>query len=303
MKSRLLLINLKQVSVVVTVKNEVNQIEHLLNSLLSQTYPPYEIIIVDGGSSDGTVERVRKYEKQGTQIKLIISPGSNIAQGRNIGISNSSADYIACTDAGAVPDRAWLENLVKGFDDKADVVSGVYLPLRSNAFEECVAELLCPKIEDIDESFLPSSRSIAFKKSAWVKVGGYPEDTKYAEDTLFDVKLRERNQKFALAKDAVVYWKLSSHLSSLFLQYFRYAYHETKSGLTSQTRNYRVSQITHPVIHYFSSVRKVYKRTLKPRSILMSLLILPTFFSSLLTGSLLGFASQLPMRLKSGVFR
>ena len=43
-----------------------------------------------------------------------------------------------------------------------------------------------------EETFLPSGRSIAFKKSAWKEVGGYPENLYTGEDTLFDLKLKEK---------------------------------------------------------------------------------------------------------------
>jgi len=289
--NKLFLNNLKPVSVIITVKNEADQIKPLLDSLFSQTYKPYEIIIVDGGSSDGTAEIVRKYVDQGAQIRLIISPGSNIAQGRNIGISNSLTDYIACTDAGVVPDRNWLANLMRRFDGKTDVVSGVYLPLCNSTFQECIAELLCPRIEDLNDSFLPSSRSIAFKKSAWVEVGGYPEDIKYAEDTLFDIKLKEKGYKFTLAKDAVVYWKLRTNLASLFLQYFWYAYYETKSGLIFRLSKYRSSQIIQPTIRYFNSIWRICK-TQGYRFGMVSLLILLTFYLSTFCGFILGFVTR-----------
>jgi cellulose synthase/poly-beta-1,6-N-acetylglucosamine synthase-like glycosyltransferase len=73
------------------------------------------------------------------------------------------------------------------------------------------------------DSFLPSSRSVAFKKCCWEKVSGYPEWLYTAEDTLFDLKLKKSDCNFYFAKDAVVYWRVRDSFKAFLKQKFLYA--------------------------------------------------------------------------------
>ncbi len=82
-----------QLSVVICVKNEVNRINDCLDSVM--TNDPKEIILVDGGSTDGTVEIVKKYEN----VKIIISKNSNLTRDRQLGIDSSSSEFVALIDA------------------------------------------------------------------------------------------------------------------------------------------------------------------------------------------------------------
>jgi glycosyltransferase involved in cell wall biosynthesis len=231
-------------SLIITVKNEENTIEECLDSLLSQSRMPDEIIIVDGGSTDKTVETIERYIKNEVPIKLIVAKGANIAQGRNIAIENAKHEIIASTDAGCITDKYWLKNLVAKFDDAIDVVSGVYKPLTNTTFEGCVGEITCPKVEYLNEStFMPSSRSVAFRKVAWEEVGGYPEKLSYAEDTVFNLMLKKAGFKFKLAKDAVVYWRMRSNLRELFMQYYNYAKWDAIAGVDERRTYYLTSII------------------------------------------------------------
>lgn len=229
------------VSLICTLKNEEYSIKEFLDSLLSQSRPPDEIIIVDGGSTDGTVDIIRSYIEEGAPIKLIIKDGANIAQGRNIAIKNAKYDIIASTDAGCRVDKDWLKNLIRPFEDdtSVDVVSGWYEADARIEFEEYLAELTHSKLKEVmkrPEKFLPSSRSVAYKKKCWAKVRGYPEWLYTAEDTLFDLNLKNVGCKFTFAKDALVYWRERSNLRSMFKQRYLYAKGNAQAGLF--TANY-----------------------------------------------------------------
>jgi len=230
-----------EASVIVTVKNEEKAIIQLLRSLQNQSLKPCEIIFVDGGSKDKTIENIKSFVGPDPSFKTISADDVNRSKGRNIGISAASSDIIACTDAGVVLDRHWLESLVKPLvNGDAEFVAGVYVQSGESLLQKCIGILQYPNLEKLDSTFLPSSRSVAFKKSVWKAIRGYPENLEKAEDTYFDLMVRERGFKVALAKDAVVFWPARDSLKNLFLQYFSYAEWDVKAGLFSKLKIYRL---------------------------------------------------------------
>lgn len=220
------------VSLVATVKNEGENIRVLLDSILNQSRLPEEIVICDGGSTDSTLTILEEY-KQWLPLTVLSAPGSNISQGRNHAISAASGPIIAVTDAGVVLSPGWLENLVFPLQSgEAQVVAGWFEADPYTDFEVVMGATVLPSREDIDpETFLPSSRSAAFLKSAWEAVAGYPEWLDYGEDIVFDLALRQRYGTFSFTDRSVAYFRPRGSLRSFFRQYYNYATGDGKANL------------------------------------------------------------------------
>ena len=215
-----------RVSLIATVLNEAGSISAWLETVRSQTHPPDEIVIVDAGSSDGTIEILRRSAAEDTaKMRVIVAPGLNVPEGRNRAIAEASGDIIAASDAGTVLDRDWLEHLLRPFQDPdVDVVAGFFRPEGRNDFERVLARVITFRLAEIDpETFLPSSRSVAFRRRAWERAGGYPEWLRAGEDLVFDLRLRAKGAKFAMAPDALVTWFPSPTPRAYFRQWKHYA--------------------------------------------------------------------------------
>jgi glycosyltransferase involved in cell wall biosynthesis len=220
------------VSVVVTVKNECEVIRPLLESLLDQSRRPDEVVICDGGSNDDTPAIVEEYRRW-LPILVVMAPGSNISQGRNCAIAVAAGPLIAVTDAGVILSPVWLEELVRPLEeDGAAVVSGWFAADPYTDFEVIMGATVLPEWREIDPAtFLPSSRSVAFRKEAWAAVGGYPEWLDYSEDLIFDLALREKYGPFPFARRAVAYFRPRGTLRAFARQYYYYAQGDGKANL------------------------------------------------------------------------
>lgn len=223
------------VTVICTVLNENESIRTLLDSLVQQTARPNEIIFVDGGSTDDTVAILEQYTADYTlPLQVIVAPGANISQGRNMAIEAATSTIIASTDAGVRLDKHWLRELLKPFQSQPapTVVSGFFVASPHSAFEVAMGATVLPLVSDINPTtFLPSSRSIAFRKESWERAGRYPEWLDYCEDLVFDFRLREETGSFAFAPQALVYFRPRSTLQAFFKQYYQYARGDGKADL------------------------------------------------------------------------
>ncbi len=217
----------QSVSVIATVLNEAASIDRLLRSLARQTRLPDEVVVVDGGSTDGTAEALDAFCRQAPfAMQVLVLPGANISAGRNAAIQAAAGPIIAITDAGVRLEPDWLERLTAPFAEEPapDVVSGFFVPEYRSLFERVLGAITLPRLEEIDpERFYPSSRSVALRREAWARVGGYPEWLDYCEDLLFDFALRDAGYRFAFARDAVVHFRPRTDLESYYRQYYRYA--------------------------------------------------------------------------------
>ncbi len=214
------------VSVVITVLNDAAGCATVLETLAGQTGNGHEIIVVDGGSTDGTPDVIRRASKQNPAIRFIEAPGANISRGRNLGIEAARGRIIVLTDCGCRPDPQWLPRITQPFseDPAADFVAGTYRIVPETLLESVVGlATMRGQLEPFDaRTFNPSARSMAFTKDTWRRAGGFPEWLYTAEDTLFDVTTRHMGVNWKFAGDAVVRWRPRGSIQAVAKQFYLY---------------------------------------------------------------------------------
>lgn len=227
-----------EVAFITTVLNEEENILFLLKSLQVQTKKPDEIIIVDGGSKDKTIEVIKEWisrirsNKFRESIRLIMEKG-NRSKGRNEAVEVSKSEIIVCSDSGCILDKNWIKNIVKPFrDQKVDVVAGYYKGLPNSNFQKALIPYILVMPDKVDpKNFLPSTRSLAFKKLVWKKVGGFPLQFSNNEDFVFSRKLKNFGAKIIFKKNALVYYLPRKNIIESFLMFFKFAKGDSEAGI------------------------------------------------------------------------
>ena len=214
------------ISIILPTKNNRDIIEDCLKSLINLDYPKsrYEIILVDGHSTDGTPEIASKY---GT--KVFYDRGRGRASGCNTGVQHACGDYIAFTDADCIVDRHWLTNALKYFTN--DTIAGVGGPNIAPAYAP-------PLIKAIEWVFLQSPSAVKLTTEGSVKsIAGcnsiyvsklvkkfFPiPEVICGEDTLLNCRIRQAGLNLVSAPDSVVWHNRHYNtLKSFFKQMFLY---------------------------------------------------------------------------------
>lgn len=127
---------MKKVSIIIPVYNEEYFILDTINSVLNQTYKNFEILVVDNGSNDNSIEFVKNI--QDDRIKIItIKDNQGVAFARNIGIEESRGDYICFLDADDYWTKKKLEKQVKFMEENNyEFIYSDYMFVDRNGFEK-----------------------------------------------------------------------------------------------------------------------------------------------------------------------
>jgi cellulose synthase/poly-beta-1,6-N-acetylglucosamine synthase-like glycosyltransferase len=222
------------VSVVVGIRNEEKFIEECIESLLNLDYPrdSYEIIIVDGMSTDKTRDIVQRYP-----VKLLLNERKNVAAARNLGVKNARGELVAFTDGDCKVDPKWLKTLIYEMQDTPDDVvcfGGPNLIFDTDpVFGRVVGYA--------QESFLGSGGSAQsknstkkhyvgslpncnamYKKTAIQEVGGFDERFVVGQDGDLNYRIGKKGNRFLYIPEAQVLHHRRGTLKSFSVRMFKY---------------------------------------------------------------------------------
>ena len=220
---------LNKISVVIPVRNEEAKIARCLEAVFNQTVKPFEVIMVDGHSTDKTVENARKFS-----IKIFYEEYHTRAGACQIGVENAKGEYVAFTDADCIPERDWLENLVKEFDEVIIGVGGGIKNIGEGLWEKSINLVMgtfLGSANSVQGRFFTDKRYVKsisgcnsmYRKDDILKVGGFNVISPGAEDAELNRKLLEFG-KLIYTPDAIVSHNHRWNLKEFTKKMFRYGY-------------------------------------------------------------------------------
>lgn len=197
----------QSVSVTVCVRDGEHWIDDCINSLIMQDYPEYEIIAVDDGSSDSSLEKLMKFddpsgEKFGVRINILSQPPLGLSAGRQLAVENSNGDWIAITDIDVRPEIDWISNLMDCSKNNRDANVGA---VTGRTIFETTPDVVS-KLRSIEiqqkyrnrplKTNLANGPCSMFLRSALDRAGGFDPSWYHAED--MELSLNIINQGFSI---------------------------------------------------------------------------------------------------------
>ena len=265
------------VSIIIPCLNEEANIGACLDSLVNQDYAPekYEVIVVDGGSMDQTQNRVRNFQEQYPNVRLLLGPQKTTSVGRNTGIKASRFDHVALIDADCEAPSGWLKTLVKNYqtakklDNQVMAVGGANIPPENaKSFVKAIGLAL--------DSYLGSFNSVQGRrppKSIEVKslstvnalyekekirsIGYFDESLKdEAEDADLNYRLTSAGYKMRFVPESFVWHKMRSTPVKWFKNMFRYG--KGRARLLKRYQDMWALCFTLPILFLFAMLATVF---------------------------------------------
>ena len=108
------------ISIVLPVFNSESTIEKCIDSILEQSYSNYELIIINDGSTDDSLNKILKY-KDFKNIKIISTHNGGVSKARNLGLRYVQGTYVTFIDADDTVQKNYLKSLKEGYNKKVDI--------------------------------------------------------------------------------------------------------------------------------------------------------------------------------------
>lgn len=202
------------VSVTVCVRDGIDWIDGCLESLISQTYRPLEIIAIDDGSSDGSKEKLLAWhdEEREVPIRILTQGAKGLSAGRQLAVNQAQGEWVAITDIDARPEPDWITNMVleiKPIDQHEKIVAIT----GRTVFEQ--ADDVVSRVRSVEVATKYRSRprrtSLAngpcsmFERESLLEIGSFNPNWYHAEDMEVSLRLIAKGGVIVYAPDAVVY--------------------------------------------------------------------------------------------------
>ncbi len=228
-----------KISVILPVRNEAHCIGRLLDQLIDQSYPDnsYEILVADGGSTDGTRDVVREKARQSAvSIRIVDNPGIRSGAGRNAGVAEATGEIILFIDGHCeVPSRRLLEDTIFLMEETgADCLCRPQplIAFSPQGVARIIADARASTLGHGRDSLIydmhytgfvhPASSGATYRRAVFEKVGAYDEAFDACEDVDFNTRVAAAGYKAYTDPRVAVYYEPRQNFSGLFRQMMRY---------------------------------------------------------------------------------
>jgi GT2 family glycosyltransferase len=220
------------VSIVMPILNGAKTVARQIDAVIAERTADTEIVLVDNGSTDGTLEILRRYEQANTFIRVVVEARRGVNFARNAGVAASTGNKILLCDCDDVVQPGWLGALSEALDN-ADLVGGKLD--RVDTIGRPVGD--GPYIPDNYSEFgwgltSPWGANCGFRRETWERLGGFDSRMKLGGDEV-DLFLRAQMTGSALVwvPEALVYYTVPDDLA-------RYVILRTRSNSVNLSRTY-----------------------------------------------------------------
>lgn len=198
------------VSIIVPVYNAENTIEKCVKSILSQQYPCKEIILINDGSQDKSLEIMCRLAEQHSEITVIDKPNGGVSSARNAGLEVCTGEYVTFIDSDDYYlSNTYIANMAKLLDDNENiglVVVG-YTLLTGQRIKSFAPQVGVKDIQDVAAQYLSYGVKNAMN-SPWNKLfrarlikNMFDEQMKMGEDAVFVLQYMKNCQQVAFGDD------------------------------------------------------------------------------------------------------
>jgi len=216
------------VSIVIPAYNAEEHIGDVLDAILQQRIDPCEVIVVNDGSSDRTLEIVEEYRKKCKTLRLITQKNGGPVSATNRGIQNSSGDIICLIDSDAIIETNWIEKMIKEFDDpEVKAVAGAILTFnKNNIWSKIMGYDLEYRYWAIKSKYVNhvSTCATVYRRKVFENVGLFDANLKYGYDNDMAYRIRKAGYKIVIRRDAKVWHCWRETLREYLKQQFNTAY-------------------------------------------------------------------------------
>jgi glycosyltransferase involved in cell wall biosynthesis len=115
------------ISIIVPVYNTEKYLDQCIQSILSQTYTDFELLLIDDGSTDSSGAICDRYAEQDSRVRVFHKPNGGVSSARNLGLDNAKGEWVTFCDSDDWVYDYWLQNFADSSDDVDIVCQGVEL--------------------------------------------------------------------------------------------------------------------------------------------------------------------------------